>query len=118
MKLLTALFLTLILAVAGLCQTRAEYRADLVGLGKTKAVFKARGAQAELQFEGERLPRNASFTLQIGDNVWDVVTNGLGRARVTQRWSRGAPAIDQTSIALLLDENGDVVAEGPFRRRL
>lgn len=119
MRSLFLLVFVFCLSAIALCQTRAEYRADLIGRGKSKVVYKTRGAnQAELEFEAERLPRNTEFILNIEGQEWHVRTNNLGRARLSQRFnSATAIPVAAGATATLYDLDGEVVSEGTFVRR-
>lgn len=119
MRSLFLLVFVFCLSAIALCQTRAEYRADLIGRGKSKVVYKTRGAnQAELEFEAERLPRNTEFILNIEGQEWHVRTNNLGRARLSQRFnSATAVPVTAGATATLYDLDGEVVSEGTFVRR-
>ena len=120
MKFLTILLVSFVLAIStALCQTgRVELRADMTGVGKGKTVFKTRGSQSELQWEGERLPRNQTFTLVIGTWSAEVTTNALGRGRLSLRFSAAnRPNIQAGMLATLYDFENEVVNEGPFVRR-
>ncbi|MBX7132424.1 MAG: hypothetical protein K1X67_07075 [Fimbriimonadaceae bacterium] len=119
MRTLFLLVFVFCLSAIALCQGRAEFRADLIGSGKSKVVYKTRGAnQAELEFEAERLPRNTEFILNIEGEEWTVRTNGFGRARLTQRFnSASALPVAAGATATLYNLDGDIVSQGTFVRR-
>lgn len=121
MKILTVLFVSLLIAVTtafSQTQSRIELRADMSGIGKGKVVFKTRGSQAELQWEGERLPRNQTYTLVIGTWISEVATDSLGRGRLSLRFNASnRPTIVPGTVATLYDSNNLIVNSGVFAVR-
>jgi hypothetical protein len=118
MKSTLILLLSFCLAAIALCQTRSEFLATLTGAGKSKVVYKTRGNEAELQFEGERFVHNASYTLSIGDRSWNLTSDGLGKMRLSLRFGTASrPAISAGTIAALKNSSGVEVSRGTFVKR-
>jgi len=78
-------------ALAAAQTAQVSLQATLTGVGKGKVTWKVKDKgnqhEAQLEVEGEHLPRNQSFVLMIGSNAPVIVnTNGLGTYRLEQRF--------------------------------
>ncbi|HLO98106.1 MAG TPA: hypothetical protein VK171_05900 [Fimbriimonas sp.] len=109
-----------VLAVSAFAAGKIILRANMVGLGKGKAVWKIDDrdgrVQAELEASGENLPRNQSFTLVIGNNApFAVTTDALGNYKLARRYTTSArPAISVGTPVVLKNAAGAVVQAGNF----
>ena len=124
MKLPTVLISTFVLAIAAVAvvqQSRVELRANLaaaMGRAKGHATWKTRDQgqrmQAELEVEGERLARNADFTVTVGKNApIDVTTDGFGSFEIDQRFiGPTRPTVAAGNVVTVTDANNVVVLQG------
>ena len=120
-RTLIVLSSTLLMAVAIAQSGRAEYLAQMTGVGKAKATWKLRDSnsqlQAELEVEGERLPLNRAFKVKIGTSTWNVMTNAFGRFSLVQRYTTSVrPNITAGSVVRVLRTDGTVALSGTFVR--
>jgi hypothetical protein len=124
LKMPTVIASTFVLALAALAvQTgRIELRADLRGAtrAKGKAVwkFRAQGArvQAELEVEGENLPRNADLTVEVASMApISVTTSAFGTFEINRRFNAGtAPTIVAGDHVTVSDVNETELMGGVF----
>lgn len=113
-KILIATAIALMTVVA-YAQVRTELLARMSGFGKSKAVYKAKGTEAEFQVEGENLARNTTYAVTSAGSAWTVTTNSLGVFRLTQRYgATGRPAIALGTAIQLRTTLGVVVQNGTF----
>lgn len=100
--------------------TEVRLRANLTGTGHGHVSWRtkddSRRMQAELQAEGERLPANSTFMLEIGTNdPIAVTTDGFGRYDVDVRFNGATrPTISVGDEADLVDAGGNIVQSGIF----
>jgi hypothetical protein len=96
-------------------------QANLSGIGKGKVVWKSkdRGTQheAQLQGEGENLPRNAPFSVTVGSNApFAVTTDAFGKWRLSQRYTTlTRPTIVAGDSVSVTDGNSVVVQSGTMQ---
>lgn len=112
------LALTLAAATFAVAQTRTELIAPMTGAGKAKATFKTRGAEAELQVEGENMRRNTTFKVTIGNGkfVGTVTTDALGRFAARRAWRGTFPQIKVGDTVVVRYATTQAVAvSGTFR---
>lgn len=97
---------------------RIELQADMTGIGKGRVYWrletKGTQSQAELQAEGEGLPRNAALALTIGSNpAFAVFTDGFGAYRLSRRYTTAArPTINAGDSVSLSDGSGTIIQSG------
>ncbi len=93
-------------------------RANLVGTGKGKAVWKVNDKpgqiEAQLEASGENLPRSSAFTLTIGGNrPFVVTTDVLGNYRLSQRYTTAnRPVVAAGMPVTLKNSAGTIVQSG------
>ena len=96
-------------------------RANLVGTGKGKVVWKINDKpgqiEAQLEASGENLPRSSAFTLTIGGNMpFVVTTDALGNYRLSQRYnSANRPFVAPGMPVTLKNSAGTIVQSGFFQ---
>ena len=105
-----------VLAVTALAAGKIILRANLVGLGKGKAVWKVDDRpgknQAELEASGENLPRNQPFTLVIGNNApFAVTTDALGTYKLARRYTGTVRPVITIGTPVMLKNSAGVVVQ-------
>lgn len=115
----TVLFAVVALSAFAAAQSgKLLLQARLSGVGKGKVVWKiddrAGRSQAQLQLEGERLPRNTAFVVTIDrDTAFMVLTDGLGRYHVAQRYTTpDRPSISAGDSVVVSDGSGATIQWG------
>lgn len=110
-------------ALAAAAGDKTIYDARLAGLGKGKAKFQtsmSNGGQAELEVEGENLPRNTVFSVDVasGKVVAQVRTDSFGRFALARRYGpRGIPQI-KAGDTVVVHQGQNVALRGTFVLRV
>lgn len=105
---------------AAFAQSRTELLAPLTGAGKGKATFKTRGAEAELQIEGENLRKNAKYNISVagGRVVATVTTNVFGRFEVRRSLRGVLPQVKVgDKVFVTLASTQGLAISGSFRTK-
>jgi hypothetical protein len=99
-------------------RVEVRYRADLTGTGKGKVVWKAKDDggehQAEMEGEGERLPRNTDLWVKVGSNpTIQVRTNDFGTWRFSRRYTTlQRPSVSVGTYVTVRNAGGTVLQSG------
>lgn len=120
MKRTLIVLATAALLVGAIAQTgRSEFESRMNGVGKGKASWKTRDSatqfQAQLEVEGERLPKNAVLNVRVLNDTWPSASDAFGKFHLTKRFNTSTrPAIAAGTPITVFAGDGSVLLSGTF----